>query len=145
MAGEFGVYRAKGDECTRTSWEAGSREPEAGNSGAASKCSISAVGTSTKLDPSALTYNRVTSPMTSRRSCWIEKPLRSTATSAAKQGSAAIANVTRTAKRSRNEMRIRIRNHKLAANDRIPDDRIVLDQRFRAQRQIHRRRDAARI
>jgi hypothetical protein len=67
-----------------------------GSSGAASKCSMSSVGTSTKFDPSALMKSRVKSPITSRRSCTIEKPFFNTATSPAKQGSAINSVMSRT-------------------------------------------------
>ena len=62
------------------------------SAGAASKCSISTVGTSTKLDPSALTKRRVRGPSTWRRSWRIEKPFRRTARSEAKQGTANVPN-----------------------------------------------------
>src|ERR1700686_4747848 len=99
---------------------------------------MSAVGTSMKFAPSALTYNRVRAPPTSRRSWRIEKPLRSTATSPAKQGRAAMASVTKTARRSRNEIRERISNYSNEVGVLIADD-----QRFRTQRQIYCGGDAA--
>src|ERR1700686_295814 len=94
---------------------------------------MSAVGTSMKFAPSALTYNRVRSPTTSRRSWRIEKPLRSTATSPAKQGIAATASVTMTARRSRNEIRERISIYSNQLGILIADD-----QRFLTQCQIYR-------
>src|ERR1700684_1447846 len=82
------------------------------------------------------------SPTTSRRSWRIENPLRSTAFSPAKQGTAATANVARTPRRNQNESKVRICQRPMTNNQ---PPLLSNDKRFRAQRQIYRSRDAARV